>query len=34
MKVIQNNYKNQPQNRHQTPEAIRPKLRVEKVKIK
>lgn len=34
MKVIQNNYKNQPQNRHQTPEAIRPKLRIEKVNLK
>lgn len=34
MKVIQNNYKNQPRNRHQIPEEIKPKLRVEKVKIK
>lgn len=32
MKVIQNNYKNQPRNRHQIPEAI--KRIVEKSKNK
>lgn len=30
MKVIQNNYKNQPRNSHQLPEAIRLKPRVER----
>lgn len=34
MKVIQNNYKKQSRNPHQLPEAVRPKLRIEKVKIK
>lgn len=33
MKVIQNNYKNQPRNRYQIPEVIKPKLRVEKVNL-
>lgn len=32
MKVIQNNYKNQPRNPHQLPEQTKP--RIEKVKIK
>ena len=33
MKVIQNNYKNQLRNRHQIPEEIKPKLKVEKVNL-
>ena len=34
MKVIQNNYKNQPRNRHQLPESIKHKPRIEKVNLK
>lgn len=33
MKVIQNNYKNQPRNPHQLSEAIKPKPRIEKVNL-
>ena len=28
MKVIQNNYKNQPRNRHQIPEAIKRRVKI------